>query len=87
MNPILSVSDSCGIKGGAGDSLSPSLSRIKNKFSTQSQFSSLKVVHVSVQHFWTFTSRFSPLKDVYGHITLNTPVLVRSLKLSKVETC
>ena len=24
---------------------------------------------------------------VYGHITLNTPVLVRSLKLSKVEPC
>ena len=47
----------------------------------------LKVVHVSVQHFWTFTSRFSPWKGVYGHITLNTPVLVRSLKLSKVETC
>ena len=26
-------------------------------------------------------------KLVYGHITLNTPVLVRSLKLSKVELC
>ena len=43
MNPFLSVSDSCGIKGGAGDSLSPSLSRIKNKFSTQNQFSSQRV--------------------------------------------
>ena len=43
MNPFLSVSDSGGIKGGAGDSLSPSLSRIKNKFSTQSQFSSQRV--------------------------------------------
>ena len=30
---------------------------------------------------------FFPLILVYGHITLNTPVLVRSLKLSKVETC
>ena len=28
-----------------------------------------------------------PNIDVYGHITLNTPVLVRSLKLSKVELC
>jgi hypothetical protein len=28
-----------------------------------------------------------PMSDVYGHITLNTPVLVRSLKLSKVELC
>ena len=28
-----------------------------------------------------------PNVDVYGHITLNTPVLVRSLKLSKVELC
>ena len=28
-----------------------------------------------------------PSKIVYGHITLNTPVLVRSLKLSKVESC
>ena len=40
MNPFLSVSDSSGIKGGAGDSQPPSLSRIKNKFSTQRQFSS-----------------------------------------------
>ena len=32
-------------------------------------------------------SRFLALAHVYGHITLNTPVLVRSLKLSKVETC
>ena len=32
---------------------------------------------------WRYLSCFS----VYGHITLNTPVLVRSLKLSKVETC
>ena len=40
MNPFLLVSDSDGIKGGAADSLSPSLSRIKNKFSTQRQFSS-----------------------------------------------
>ena len=32
-------------------------------------------------------SRFFALAHVYGHITLNTPVLVRSLKLSKVETC
>jgi hypothetical protein len=28
-----------------------------------------------------------PNVNVYGHITLNTPVLVRSLKLSKVELC
>ena len=28
----------------------------------------------------------APLTLVYGHITLNAPVLVRSLKLSKVET-
>ena len=27
----------------------------------------------------------APMSLVYGHITLNTPVLVRSLKLSKVE--
>ena len=40
MNPFLSVSDSSGIKEGAGDPQSPSLSRIKNKFSTQRQFSS-----------------------------------------------
>ena len=32
-------------------------------------------------------SIFFALAHVYGHITLNTPVLVRSLKLSKVETC
>ena len=37
--------------------------------------------------FLSFASRFSLLKGVYGHITLNAPVLVRSLKLSKVETC
>ena len=48
---------------------------------------SLKVVHVYVLHFWILASRFFLLKVVYGHITLNTPVLVRSLKLSKVETC
>ena len=30
---------------------------------------------------------FFTQESVYGHITLNTPVLVRSLKLSKVETC
>ena len=121
MNPFLSVSDSSGIKGGAGHSLSPSLSRIENKFSTQRQFSSqrlniiatkireacsckhlsvrfftqpspatgpsLKLVHKYVLHFWKFASRFFLMKGVYGHITLNTPVLVRSLKLSKVETC
>jgi hypothetical protein len=29
----------------------------------------------------------NPKIFVYGHITLNTPVLVRSLKLSKVELC
>ncbi len=74
MNPFLMVSDYRGIKGGAGDSLSPSCSRIKDKFLSQS-------------HSWIFASRFSPLTGVYGHITLNTPVLVRSLKLSKVETC
>ena len=28
-----------------------------------------------------------PLSNANGHITLNTPVLVRSLKLSNVETC
>ena len=39
------------------------------------------------EHFGFITPRFFPLKLVYGHITLNTPVLVRSLKLSKVETC
>ena len=38
MNPFLTVSDCSSIKGGAGDSLSPSCSRIENKFSTQSQF-------------------------------------------------
>ena len=38
MNPFLSVSDSSGIKGGAGDSRSPSLSRIKNKLSTKGNF-------------------------------------------------
>ena len=32
MNPFLMVSDYRGIKGGAGDSLSPSCSRIKDKF-------------------------------------------------------
>ena len=32
MNPFLSVSDSGGIKGGAGDSLSPSLSSVQKKF-------------------------------------------------------
>ena len=30
---------------------------------------------------------FFQTTNVYGHITLNTPVLVRSLKLSKVELC
>ena len=73
MNPFLMVSDCRGIKGGAGDSLSPSCSRIEDK----------RVCPA----FWIFASRFSPLKGVYGHITLNTPVLVRSLKLSKVEPC
>ena len=123
MNPFLPVSDSSSTKGGAGHSLSPSLSRFKNKCSTQRQFSSqkiehccntnrrslfvqtslsnifhsaqpspakgpsLKVVHVYVLHFWILASRFFLLKVVYGHITLNTPLLVRSLKLSKVETC
>ena len=38
--------------------------------------------------FQTFIwSRIFALAYVYGHITLNTLVLVRSLKLSKVETC
>ena len=39
------------------------------------------------QHFWLITSESVHSVCVYGHITLNTPVLVRSLKLSKVETC
>ena len=30
---------------------------------------------------------FLAVQNVYGHITLKAPVLVRSLKLSKVETC
>ena len=29
----------------------------------------------------------SPKYSVYGHIMLNTPVLVRSLKLSNIEPC
>ena len=41
----------------------------------------------AIEHFGFITPSFFPLKLVYGHITLNTPVLVRSLKLSKVETC
>ena len=45
MNPFLPVSDSSSTKGGAGHSLSPSLSRFKNKFSTQRQFSSQKIEH------------------------------------------
>ena len=36
---------------------------------------------------WLITWSLFPISNVYGHITLNTPVLVRSLKLSKVETC
>ena len=40
-----------------------------------------------LQHFWFMGLKFFPSACVYGHITLNTPVLVRSLKLSKVETC
>ena len=39
------------------------------------------------QHVWLITSGSVQSLSVYGHITLNTPVLVRSLKLSKVETC
>ena len=97
MNPFLLVSDSDGIKGGAADSPSPSLSRIKNKFSTQRQFAMFQKIRDArsckylaerfSKHFWTIVSRFSAGKGVYGHITLNTSVLVRSLKLSKVETC
>ena len=41
----------------------------------------------AIEHFGFITPRFFPSPLVYGHITLNTPVLVRSLKLSKVETC
>ena len=37
--------------------------------------------------FGIIRPEFYPQESVYGHITLNTPVLVRSLKLSKVETC
>ena len=37
--------------------------------------------------FGIIRPEFFPQEIVYGHITLNTPVLVRSLKLSKVETC
>ena len=43
MNPFLSVSDSSCIKGGAGDSQSPSVRRIENKFSIQRQFSSKRL--------------------------------------------
>ena len=28
-----------------------------------------------------------PLRNVYGHIMLKAPVLVRSLKLSNIESC
>ena len=45
------------------------------------------ITRAAVQHFWLISRGFVPVVCVYGHITLNTPVLVRSLKLSKVETC
>ena len=45
------------------------------------------ITRAAVQHFWLISWGFVPSSCVYGHITLNTPVLVRSLKLSKVETC
>ena len=41
----------------------------------------------AVWHFGIMLSTFVLSSNVYGHITLNTPVLVRSLKLSKVELC
>ena len=41
----------------------------------------------AIEDFGFITPRYFPFPLVYGHITLNTPVLVRSLKLSKVETC
>ena len=44
-NPFLSVSDSSGIKGGSGDSQLPSLSRIKNEFSTEKAIFITKIEH------------------------------------------
>ena len=41
---------------------------------------------ISFSHLVVFSGRaIFPLFPVYGHITLKTPVLVRSLKLSNVE--